>query len=387
MNPSWIVVILLWILSLVGISFYGGPVSYGFFAAITLVPVVSFIYILIVLFRFKIYQEANRIKVVANSITKFYITLQNEDFFTYSGIRIQFYSPFSTILGIDENTEYELMPFSGIKKETSLLCRYRGEYEVGIKSIVVRDYLKLFKLTYQNHEPFRINVMPEILHLSELKTINAADTSSVETMYKADQSDVTVREYIPGDDIRKIHWKATASSGKLLVRNVTGEEKQGIAIMMDSQRYSDDPSVYLPLENQICRIVLSLCAYFNDNRTPVRVLSYTGALDDHVMKDTDGFNSFYSYLSSFAFDEKYDLSDMLKLIMNNLPLYTGHQVIMVIHKVNAAVLSSTDRLKLNGINPIIYLVTDDNEEADSATALLNSNLYVISTEADLKEVL
>ena len=46
----------LWLLSLVAISFYGGAVSYGFFFGLTLVPVVSAVYLLAVYLRFKIYQ-------------------------------------------------------------------------------------------------------------------------------------------------------------------------------------------------------------------------------------------------------------------------------------------------------------------------------------------
>ena len=100
-----IILILLWILSLVGISFYGGPVSYGFFAAVTFTPAVSLFYTLFVLFRFKIYQELSTKNVSAGTVSGFYITLQNEDFFTHSGVKVNFFSPFSSINGMDENTE------------------------------------------------------------------------------------------------------------------------------------------------------------------------------------------------------------------------------------------------------------------------------------------
>ena len=42
------IVFLLWILSLVGISFFGGTISYGFFWAITFIPVISIVYLLFV---------------------------------------------------------------------------------------------------------------------------------------------------------------------------------------------------------------------------------------------------------------------------------------------------------------------------------------------------
>ena len=40
---------ILWIVSLVGITFYGGTISYGFFTAVTLLPVLSLLYLLCLL--------------------------------------------------------------------------------------------------------------------------------------------------------------------------------------------------------------------------------------------------------------------------------------------------------------------------------------------------
>ena len=81
-----IILIILWILSLIGISFYGGSVSYGFFTAVTLVPVISFLYLLLVFLRFKIFQKMDNRHVVAGQTSDFYITLQNEDRFPFASI-------------------------------------------------------------------------------------------------------------------------------------------------------------------------------------------------------------------------------------------------------------------------------------------------------------
>ena len=57
MKKNRIMLGILWILSIIGISFYGGAVSYGFFFALTLMPIISYVYLLCVYFRFHIYQE------------------------------------------------------------------------------------------------------------------------------------------------------------------------------------------------------------------------------------------------------------------------------------------------------------------------------------------
>ncbi len=387
MTVRRIILILLWILSLVGISFYGGPVSYGFFAAVTFAPAVSLLYTLFVLFRFKIYQELSTKNVTAGSVSGFYITLQNEDILAHSGIKVNFYSPFSSISGMDESAEYELAPHSGIRKETSLLCRYRGEYEVGVKSIVIRDYLKIFRITFKNREPFRLRVMPAIIRPDVLKTIDSEDTTSVESRAHATETDVVVRNYIPGDEVRKIHWKASASRGKLLVRNTYGEEKQGIGIIMDSERYSLKPEEYLPLENKISETVIALSVYFQNSNTPVNVYSYNDKVSDHFINDPGSFRQFYSYISGLRFDGDSRISKLLLHLEESRNIYSHRMVIMVLHSINGEVMAFVSRLLQNDISPVIYLVTDDQEEIRRSKSLFAGYLFVIPTEADLKEVL
>ena len=69
---------LLWILSLVGISFFGGPISYGFFALMTLIPAVAWLYLFLVFICFRIYQKAGTNTLTVGKPVDFYFTLVNE---------------------------------------------------------------------------------------------------------------------------------------------------------------------------------------------------------------------------------------------------------------------------------------------------------------------
>ena len=67
-----------WILSLVAISFYGGVVSYSFFFGVTLVPFISFAYLLAVYIFFRIYQKVESRDMVCGQPTPYFFVLQNE---------------------------------------------------------------------------------------------------------------------------------------------------------------------------------------------------------------------------------------------------------------------------------------------------------------------
>ena len=130
----------LWVLSLVGISLKGGAVTYGFFALLTLVPLISALYLLAVYSMFHIYQELEHRYVTVNEPVHYRFALVNEYPLQFAGIRVRFFSSFSSITDLDDETEYELKPHSRIEKETKLICRYRGEYEIGIKAIEIQDF-------------------------------------------------------------------------------------------------------------------------------------------------------------------------------------------------------------------------------------------------------
>ena len=387
MKRNWIILIALWILSLVGISYFGGPVSYGFFAAVTLVPIVSLIYLFFVFLRFKIYQRLEGRNVVANTASDFYIALQNEDFFTFSGIRILFYSSFSSISGIDDSIEYELIPHTGVKKDTKLLCKYRGEYEVGVKSIVIQDFFRLFHFTYRNREPFRVRVLPKVVQLNNVRALDPAYLNTMDAYKNASSLDAVVRDYMPGDDIRSIHWKASAREGKLLVRNTIGEEINGIGIIMDSSKCSYNPMEFLPVENKICETVLALSMYFIGHNIPVNVYSMQGDLNKHTIGGISQFDEFYKYVSTFVFDSDAGEEKLIAGVSTDRSFYSNSFVVLVLHELNETAKEMMRLLKQNNISSVVYLITDDKDEANSEADGVNSNIVQIPTDADLEEVI
>ena len=163
MKKNRIIWFCLWVLSIIGISLRGGAVTYGFFTAMTLIPVISVIYLLAVYSLFRICQELGQRFVSVNEPVRYRFSLVNEYPLLFAGIRVIFFSSFSSITDLDDKTEYELSPDSRIEKETRLICRYRGEYEIGIKEIEIQDFFRLFRIKYKNKECIRAFVKPQLL--------------------------------------------------------------------------------------------------------------------------------------------------------------------------------------------------------------------------------
>lgn len=302
-----LIFLILWILSVVGISLYGGPVSYGFFWLLTSIPIVSLIYLLFVFWTYRIYQEIGTKNPVANHKIPYYITLQNEMPVLFTSIRVRFYSSFSDIEGVTDDYEYELSPKSGLKLETDLICKYRGEYEVGIKRIIITDFFKLFRFSFKNPEPLRVIVKPNLVSVESLKAGLLAEEYLRESRKNTTRPDVISRDYITGDSLKKINWKATATTGKLMVRRDEGEEKKGILLIPDTCRYSNNEHDYIPSENRVLELILLLALYYVKQGIPVNFLALqkNGELMYHTLDSESGFEKFYSIVSDIYFDDRF----------------------------------------------------------------------------------
>ena len=387
MRRNRLILAALWILSLICISFYGGSASYGFFAAVTLIPVVSLLYLLLVLSRFKIYQYFECPEIVSNHIVPFYFTLQNEDLFAFSGVRVSFYSDFSSIEGLSDDIEYELLPKTRIKKETGLICRYRGEYLVGIRSVTLCDYLRLFKITYNNKEPLRVTVIPDIIRIDGIKSFETDSVSDRENSASLSRPDVTVRDYVTGDDIRRINWKQTARLGKLTVRNYIGEEKDGIGLIVDTERVCNDISEYLPVENRILEIAIALSLFIKDRNIPVCAYTFHNAVDSCIIDSVDTFNSFYRAMSSVRFESISDRAGMYAAFASYKEIYSKRIVFIITAIADSALREFAKILNDAGVDVITYLVKNIPAGTSETDAFFHTKIITVPAEGNLEDIL
>ncbi|MCR5626389.1 MAG: DUF58 domain-containing protein [Lachnospiraceae bacterium] len=385
MRRNRIILLILWISSLIGISFYGGVISYSFFALFTLIPVISLIYILYVHIFFRIFQDPGSRDLTSGKNTDFYFTLQNETPLPFSSIRVTFFSSFSDISGLDDKTEYCLYPHSGIRKKTDLICRYRGEYEVGIKKVIIEDLFRLFTFTYTCPEPFKVTVKPDLIHLDSLK-LSETFLNAVRYNSRPVSPDILLREYVPGDDPRLINWKQTGATGNLMVRKMINEEEPGITVIMDSCRYSEKCAEYLPVENKLIETTLALSLFFTEKGESVNVLYRGTALSETVLS-LNNFEVLYERMSAFIFRAENTPALLFSEVLYDRRIFKSRSVFLVLHSFDASASSLTSKLSDADIPVFVCLINNDKDALSSLSGLKGAEGIRISTNANLKEVL
>ena len=375
----------LWILSLLTISFYGGAISYGFFFGVTLIPVVSAVYLLAVYLRFKLYQKLEGRNVVCGQPVPYFFVLQNDDYFAFTSVGVRLFSSLSYVEELPDGMEYELLPGDKFTYETRLVCKYRGEYEVGVKKIVITDFLRLFQISYRVPETIKALVLPKIVRVSELNCI--ADVSALlqrEAYTVQTEADVVVRDYVPGDALKQIHWKATAREQKLKVRNRTGEEKAGITILCDTKRYARDIREYLPLENKMLEVLLAIGIFLAERNMMYDVCyGQRGMVHSHVQGLKD-FDAFYQQVSRMEFMQEEAIRETCRRAMTAGICQDSKIIFLVLHEWEEAVWEMTEQMAAGGVVVVICLVTDENMDDYRKYSSIRKRIVVIPVEAELE---
>ena len=380
--------LILWILSLVVISFYGGAVSYGFFFAMTLLPVISFIYLFCVFFRFKIYQEVESRDMVCAQAMPYYFLLRNEDYFGFASIQVKMFPHFSSVENVAEEIEYELLPGEEYRYDTNVTCKYRGEYEIGVKEVVVTDFFRLFQFRYSIPGTIKAIVHPRLVELEELSSLSQLSVDlQRESLWDKKIPDAVVRDYAMGDSLKRVHWKATARTRELKVRNEIGEEKQDVTFLLDTQRYSENMEQYLPLESKILETLLALGLFFAKKNTPVAVYYGQRELQKSQITNMQAFEEFYRKMSAVSFEKEENFLQMLQNLYYQASFLKSKLLIGILHHVDEEILCLAEEIAQGGTNVVLYVVTDENLENYMRDNTERKKLIAIPIQAELGGIL
>lgn len=137
-----------------------------------------------------------------------------------------------------------LRPGAHHREQLTIAAHRRGVIDVGPMTITRGDPIGILRRELRWPDVQRIHVHPVTVRLPSTSAglIRDLEGTPSTTLVDADLSFHAVREYVVGDSQRHVHWKSTAKTGKLMVRQYEESRHARIAIILDldTESYESD---------------------------------------------------------------------------------------------------------------------------------------------------
>ncbi|HRO42437.1 MAG TPA: DUF58 domain-containing protein [Flavipsychrobacter sp.] len=116
----------------------------------------------------------------------------------------------------------------------------RGEYNFGAVLCYAQSPLSLLQRKFEAAEETTIKVYPSYLQLKKFRLLATTDSlfTGAKKLRRLGHSMEfeKIKNYVQGDDIRTINWKATARSGGVMVNTYTDAREQQVYALIDKGR-------------------------------------------------------------------------------------------------------------------------------------------------------
>ena len=133
-----------------------------------------------------------------------------------------------------------LAPFARHSEDIVLPALSRGVHAVGPVAYEKTDPVGVISRSFETGEPVTLFVAPVVTDLAVFAggMTNDLDGATSQQLSMSDLAFHALREYVPGDDLRHVHWRSSAKAGELLVRQFHESRRGHVTILLDAARAS-----------------------------------------------------------------------------------------------------------------------------------------------------
>jgi uncharacterized protein (DUF58 family) len=166
----------------------------------------------------------------------------------------------------------------------------RGEYGFGRIIIYVKSLLGLVKRRHNMEAGEVVPVYPSYLQMRKYELLSKTTIQTEhgnKRMRKIGHSMEfeQIKEYVRGDDIRSVNWKATARKGSLMVNNYTDEKSQQVYCIIDKGRLMKMPFGGLTLLDYAINSTLVLAGVCLQKQDRVGLMTFANKMGSLLAAD------------------------------------------------------------------------------------------------------
>ncbi|MFY8008977.1 MAG: DUF58 domain-containing protein, partial [Flavobacterium sp.] len=164
----------------------------------------------------------------------------------------------------------------------------RGEYHFGNLNVYVTSPLQLVSKRYRFDKDQMVPTYPSYIQLRKYDLIAFSNNLFQYGVKKIRRIGHTmefeqIKEYVPGDDIRTLNWKATAKKNSLMVNQYQDEKSQNIYMAIDKGRVMKMPFNGMSLLDYAINATLVLSNVILKKQDKAGMFSFSKKVENRVV--------------------------------------------------------------------------------------------------------
>lgn len=217
------------------------PASAVLFWFLLLTPFLSALYALSGKLAIRIYVGSDVSRVEKRTPVDYEMRIINASPFAYPFVEAILSVPQPDGVRCTEQSVTMSLPPMGnhvVRRATSF--QYRGAYEIGVRCLYISDFLHLFSLRLDVDIYNNATVYPRRLGMEMKLATSATDipNDAAKLTFSTEKAEISnVREYVPGDSLKSIHWKLSSKTPScLMVREFNTNTSKNVCVLCDLSR-------------------------------------------------------------------------------------------------------------------------------------------------------
>lgn len=169
----------------------------------------------------------------------------------------------------------QLQPGQGVEVRSAVPTGRRGVLAVGPLVLDRRGVAGLARSRSTHGEERTVTVLPRVLPVEAPPPgVRRGHVGTDERVLHGGTDLVGIREYVPGDDLRRLHWATSARVGALMVREDADPSQPHLTVLLDDVAAGYDADGF----EEAVDVAASLVAGAVASGSPVRLVTTSGRL-------------------------------------------------------------------------------------------------------------
>ncbi len=322
--------------------------------------------------------------------------LENRSFFYVPFLEVQ--SAISNRLtgSVDPPEITSMESKSDFVRGQAVTLKRRGYYELGDIEITLRDVFRLFSFKKRIASEGALMVYPEVINLSSFEITASQQLGELRVFDPAfeDKSRIaSLRGYQEGDSMKRVHWSMTAKKGDLIVKNYENRGDTHVALFVDNEGHLFLRDVDRRLEDKVVDAALCMTNYCLSHNIEMTLDTQRGEVPLHLRGHQK--SDLKPFLEAYALFKGNGSQDFKTFMLPRISMIPkGSTVIVVTPNLNKEMGAQGIQLKMNNLNPLFMVVTDQSSgtgfvdpSVEKKLKQENISLYHIDYKTNIKEML